>query len=286
MKKTKYGLYAFILALFMFPRAVSAEPVRSAYVQVELITNIQSIRPGQPFWVGLSMDMDDGWQTYWKNPGDSGLATTIEWELPEGFEAGEIQWPYPIRMDYPEITSYGYEDKVVLMTQITPPENLALGISQTIKARAVWLSCGNMCVPGKADLSLEMPVLDEEPALNLPALQMFDETMKNWPKETTKWAIGVYDEGDVYRLQLISPAGEAILLTGVAFFPESNDLIDHQAQQAFEKIGNSYRLTVPKSAIAYRNVTELKGVLVAEEPWEENRRALLINEPINFQESM
>ena len=163
-----------ILAFSFCPTDVKAEPVWNAYAQVELVTNIKAMRPGHPFWIGLVLDMDDGWQTYWKNPGDSGKATTIEWQLPDGFEAGEIQWPYPVRMDYPELTSYGYEDKVVLMVKISPPENLGVGTAQVIKAKASWVSCGTMCVPGKADLSLELPVQEEEPAINAPIVELFD----------------------------------------------------------------------------------------------------------------
>jgi len=265
-------------------RPAFAEPVYNAFVNVDLVSNIKAIQPGRPFWVGLQMDMDDNWQTYWKNPGDSGLATTIAWDLPEGFKAGEIQWPFPVRLDYPEITSYGYKDKVILMTEITPPENLEIGSQQTVKAHVTWLSCGNMCVPGKADLSLTLPVQAEEPAINLSILQMFDETMNNWPKEASQWTVGAYDDGDSYRLHLIPSAIGAAALTQTAFFPERNDLIDHQAQQVFEKTGNSYRLTIPKSVIAYKNTTQLKGVLVSSEPWEGNRRALAIDEPINFSE--
>jgi DsbC/DsbD-like thiol-disulfide interchange protein len=233
----------------------------------------------------LKLNWDDKWQTYWKNPGDSGLPTTIAWELPLGFEAGEIQWPYPIRLDYPEITSYGYEDKVVLMTEITPPENLEVGSQQTIKAHVKWLACGNMCVPGKADLSLEISVQKEEPDINAPILELFDSTMKDWPMVTSHWTIGVYDEGDRYRLRLIPQDTETATLTQAAFFPERNDLIDHQAQQAFEQDSHGYQLSIPKSDIAYQNVLQLKGVLVSPEGWEGGRRALSMDEPINFEEN-
>ena len=69
--------------------------------------------------MGLKLRMADHWHTYWKNPGDSGLPTRIQWVLPEGWTAGEIQWPYPKPLPVGPLMNYGYEDEVVLLTDLT-----------------------------------------------------------------------------------------------------------------------------------------------------------------------
>jgi thiol:disulfide interchange protein DsbD len=282
MNKRKI-LYLCLGISFFLSSAAFSEPVTDAHTQVELITDVSAIQPGRPFWIGLHMDMEGQWQTYWKNPGDSGLSTAIKWDLPEGFVAGEIQWPFPIRMDYPEITSYGYEGQVVLLSEITPPASLEAGSRQTIKAHVTWLACGNICVPGKADLSLELPVQDEEPLIDESIRKIFDDTRKNWPLEISQWTIGAYDEGVSLRLHLIPLDAGGPTLTQAVFFPERNDLIDHKAQQTFEKTKNGYQLTIPKSVIIYSNIMQVKGVLVSPEAWEGEQRALSVDESLDFE---
>ena len=72
--------------------------------------------PGKPTLVGLKLRMAQEWHTYWKNPGDSGLPTKIQWTLPEGWKAGEIQWPYPQPLPVGPLMNYGYDDEVVLLS--------------------------------------------------------------------------------------------------------------------------------------------------------------------------
>lgn len=269
-----------LILLVVCPGSLFAGPVRDAFVQVELVTDTASIRPGAPFWVGLRMDMDDEWHVYWKNPGDSGLPTVIRWDLPDGFAAGDIHWPFPIRMDYPELTSYGYGGEVILLSRITPPEDLPPGAPQTIRAHVTWLSCKNMCVQGKADLSLELPVRDAEPSVNGSVREMFKKTMLDWPLTESEWGVQAHDRGDSFRLRLTPPEGEASGLAQAAFFPEENDMIDHTAGQTLEEINGVYELVVRKSAVGRGDVQRLKGVLVSPDGWQEGRRALFVDVPV------
>src|SRR5947209_2546423 len=80
----------------------------AGHVEAAFLSETQSIQPGKPFTVALELKMKDGWHTYWRNPGDSGMATAIRWALPEGFSAGPIQWPYPSRIEGQSLASFGY----------------------------------------------------------------------------------------------------------------------------------------------------------------------------------
>jgi len=128
-------------------------------VQATLVSSATAVVPGRPFEVGLLLEMAPGWHTYWEYSGDAGLPTKIEWSLPEGFHAGPIQWPAPHLMIEPgDIWTYGYGEKVLLITTIVPPQDLKAGTPVSLRGKASWLVCKELCVPGSAELQLELPV--------------------------------------------------------------------------------------------------------------------------------
>src|SRR5437879_3106215 len=86
-------------ALAVFGATASAKAVQTDHVEAELVGERTAIEAGKPLRVGLRLKMDNAWHTYWRNPGDTGLPTTIQWELPPGFTAGDIEWPAPQRID-------------------------------------------------------------------------------------------------------------------------------------------------------------------------------------------
>jgi DsbC/DsbD-like thiol-disulfide interchange protein len=94
----------------------------SPHSEARLVPEVTSIQPGTPFTVAVYFEMEAGWHNYWRNPGDSGLPTTIAWTLPAGFEAGEIHWPTPSRIAYFPLVDYGYYGEVALLVEITPPQ--------------------------------------------------------------------------------------------------------------------------------------------------------------------
>src|SRR5258705_8946075 len=111
---------AILLAILLAPFAVHAAPtVKTEHVEAELVNEKASAQPGKPAVVGLKLRMEPQWHTYWKNPGDSGLPTKIQWVLPEGWKAAEIQWPYPQNIPVGPLMNYGYEDEVVLLAELT-----------------------------------------------------------------------------------------------------------------------------------------------------------------------
>ena len=135
-------------------------------VQASLLADTNAIVPGRPFTAGLLLKMAPGWHSYWQYPGDSGLATTIQWNLPAGFKAGSIQWPIPERItEEGDLVTYAYPDEVLLLVEITPPP--AIDSNQiTLNAKANWLVCEKLCIPGDANLALTLPVAAENQPAN------------------------------------------------------------------------------------------------------------------------
>lgn len=123
-----------------------------------LVADTTAIVPGRTFTVALDLKMIPHWHSYWRYPGDAGTPTGMDWNLPEGFKAGAIQWPLPVKEDDEgDLESYVYGDEVLLLTDITPPAQIREK-EITLRAVAKWLVCDKTCVPGGAELTLTLPV--------------------------------------------------------------------------------------------------------------------------------
>jgi DsbC/DsbD-like thiol-disulfide interchange protein len=149
---------AFIFACLVFPAALIAGR-GDELVHAQLLADVLDVAPGAGFHVGVLLKIDPGWHIYWKNPGDSGLATTVKLELPPGFTSGEVQYPFPDRLVLPgEIVNYVYEDETMLIIPVTAPKDLAQGTPITISAKVKWLVCRESCSPGSAMMQADLSV--------------------------------------------------------------------------------------------------------------------------------
>lgn len=244
-----------------------AAPVRDRYVEAELIAQNTSIQPGEPFWVGVKLTMDQDWHTYWQNPGDSGLGTTINWKLPEGFSAGSIVWPYPHRIPILPLVNYGYENEVVLLTQITPPAAISEpGV--TLSAKVDWLMCQEQCIPGKANLELSLPVNASAPAADAHNAAAFKNAFDSLPDTSDGWTTSAQRQGNSIELEVTPPEGWATGQTGVYFFADSDGVIEPSAPQVVEWKGRTLRLKMTRAEIAPEDIATLSGVLYAAGGWQ------------------
>jgi thiol:disulfide interchange protein DsbD len=136
----------------------------SKQVTPSLVADTAAIAPGKPFTAGVRLKMEPGWHVYTQFPGDSGAPPRIDWELPEGFQAGAIQWPIPTaHLDEGDMLTYVYENDVLFMVEITPPATLPPG-DITLKAKINWLVCEKICVPGQGEVDLKLPAGEAAPA--------------------------------------------------------------------------------------------------------------------------
>lgn len=134
---------------------------KPAPVSARLISSVDAVVPGQVFRLALLLKQEPGWHTYYKIPGDSGMPTSIKWTLPDGFTASDIIWPRPLRFEEGGLVTYGYKDQAFLAVDITAPADLKVGSELTFLANVKWLSCKDVCLPGKAELKLSLPVASE-----------------------------------------------------------------------------------------------------------------------------
>lgn len=231
-------------------------------IQVRLVNEEETVQPGRPFWVAVSLKLADKWHTYWKNPGDAGMASTIEWKLPKGYEASSIFWPTPEQFSVGEMIGYGYEGEVLLLSQITPPENASNGQFIDIGAQVRWLVCSDdFCVPGESKTALSLPVTSDIPKPNLSWSEKFEQAHAQLPKKQE--SAQVIRQQDRLEIKLNLPdLGEGI--TKAYFCPEEQSVIDYTVDPTIsypEDSPKSYVISLKEDA-DNRTQTNLKGVLV------------------------
>lgn len=162
----------FIGCLLIAPRLGAQALEGESLVKASLLSNTSAIVSGQPFEVGVLLEMAPGWHTYWEYSGDAGLPIEIAWNLPAGFTAGPIQWPLPeAKLEPGEIQTYAYSNRVLLPVKITPPKDISGSI--TLKAVVSWLVCKDTCVPGDAKVEISLPVSDEAHPLHADLFEEF-----------------------------------------------------------------------------------------------------------------
>jgi thiol:disulfide interchange protein DsbD len=130
----------------------------ASHVEVELIGEHVALAPGQSFELGILLRHEPHWHTYWVNPGDSGLPTTLAWTLPPGLKAQEIAWPMPKRFDVGGLYNFGYDGEVVLPVAVSVPADAAPGAEAHLAVDAKWLVCREECIPGRKTLTLDLPI--------------------------------------------------------------------------------------------------------------------------------
>jgi len=249
----------------------SSKSPADEYVKLELISEQNAVVPGKELWLGIRFDLQDGWHTYWTNPGDSGEAARNDWHLPAGFEAGAIQWPHPERLSTPPFADYGYQHQVLLMVPVRLPAELKEGQTQKVGALVRYLVCREVCIPGRKELELSLPVQTHAAASE--SRELFEATRSMLPRPSPpNWRISAASRGDEFLLNLkIGKLDKA-----PEFFPLEAEQIENAASQEATAIPGGIRLHLKKSKHLLKPVARLKGVIVLG-----SGRAFLLDVPVS-----
>ena len=236
----------FFIASCALPTGVSAQNLQSnvlgtgsakgavvstEQVRAELLAWApEGVATGKPVWLGLQLAHQPEWHTYWKNSGDSGLPTVLEWQLPAGVTAGEIAWPAPKKIPVGTLANYGYENTVLLPVPLTVAPGFS-GSQLDIALKAAWLVCRKECIPQEGDFTLRIPVKSST-AINGAVFQAaFDAA----PKALPTGASQVEVNGKTLKVSL-SGLPAALQGKNLAFFPETGSVIEPAGawQQAWQ----------------------------------------------------
>ncbi len=251
------------MALALGLPAMAAGPGKQK-VQADLIAPTTAIVPGQPFQVGLRQIITPNWHTYWKNPGDSGEPTKIEWQLPKGFAASPIKWPIPNALPVGPLMNYGYSDTLLLPITITPPKTLDAQ-AVTLKAKARWLVCEKICIPESATVSLKLAVATpvNQPTASAHA-GLFEAVERQLPIDMA-WPAGVRLQRDELVLSIKAGRLDRNRITGVRFFPEKWGFVQHAAPQPITWSPNGFSIAMKPGDLVSGSLNTLSGVLVVSE---------------------
>lgn len=169
------------------------------HVRVALLSEQAALVPGTTAWLGVRLAHAPHWHTYWINPGDSGLPTKLAWQLPAGFRARDIAWPAPQRIRVGDLYNFGYEGDVLLPVPIEIPADARPGAPAHVAVDVKYLVCHDECIPGKADLALDLPVAAA--AGKTQSSTLFDAARAKQP-EPVQWSGAAHIVGDAVELTL------------------------------------------------------------------------------------
>ena len=240
-------------------------------VRSELLADTNAIVPGKPFTVGLLLRMAPGWHTYWKFSGDAGLPTELKWKLPPGWKIGDIQWPIPLKtVDPGDIETYGYENEILLMQEITPPSNLN-NSPVKFSTEASWLVCEKICIPGGATLQLDLSVASTNQPANADLFARYRRLLpQNFPAPNiahVDWS----RFGSDLRLKITSEMLAKYPALDFFPLPEQETIVGHPAVQS--RNNNEIVFRIPLES-APKNLSSMAGLVVfAQQPNGDDRAA-------------
>jgi|HubBroStandDraft_6_1064221.scaffolds.fasta_scaffold05109_4 DsbC/DsbD-like thiol-disulfide interchange protein len=261
------------LVVLLCAATANATPAPIPHGTIEIVAQSESIEPGRDFNLALHFQLEKGWHIYWANPGDSGEPPRVDWKMPKGITAEEIEWPTPHRLGSSTIVDYGYEDAVTLIVPMRTESKLAAQQSAQIVGQVKVLVCREMCIPGKAQVSLTLSIKAQTAAPDTKTEGLFAAARKSLPQHAPQnWKLSVHDTESSFVLT--GNIGQQS--TRAIFFPLNESQIDNAALQDVTPTPAGFRLTLRKSQQLLKPITRLKGVLVLSDD-----RAYWIDVPVS-----
>ncbi len=245
----------------------AADAVDTGHVKARLVASVGSVHAGEQITVGLHQRIIPQWHTYWRNPGDSGLPTTIEWSLPAGAQAGEIQWPLPHRFKLGPVTNYGYEKEVTLLTAVTVPADAKPGGTFPLQAKVNWLVCQEICIPQEVQLTLSLPVSaagSPRGKARADDLALIEQARGQLPRDMP-WPVTVEQQAKGLALRIAHPAALSSTFKDVWFYPAEWGKVVHDADQPRAVQGDALVLSLQAGEAPAASGQPLEGVLVVTE---------------------
>ena len=230
-------------------------------VRGELLAHApEGATPGSQVWLGLQLTHTPEWHTYWKNSGDSGLPTELQWTLPAGVTAGAIAWPTPRKFPLGTLANYGYNGTVLLPVPLTIDPSFT-GTHLDVQLSAAWLACRKECIPEEGQYTLRIPVQGST-ALNGAA---FDAALAAAPRPQAADGSALQPEPGFLKVAL---AGLPAAWRGQAleFFPETTGLIEPGSAWTQAWDGERWTARVPLSPQRSDSPTQLALVVAQANP--------------------
>ena len=233
-----------LLLLILIPMiGIGSNEVDTGHAKVSLVKSTENLITSESF-IGIKFDLNSGWHTYWKNPGDSGGPLEVKWDLPSNLELGLINWPAPHLIPYPPLMTYGYDDEVIFPFKVLNYENT--GSDSSIEVSIDFLICADVCIPEKAIIKTSLNAIE------------FDNNLAKIQSDIPSITLPV--EATLNKKTLEIRFSKTSNVTNVYFFSEIQDFVDHAATQNLIEYENSYLLSVELLDDQLDN-TNIKGLI-------------------------
>ena len=239
------------------------ETAQDYHVELDLVPETLQAEPGSTLWLALRLQHEERWHTYWVNPGDAGRPTEIDWDLPAGVAAGDMLWPIPERFDLPaELVDFGYTGDIALLIPLSLPADLD-GSTLSLGADVRWYECDEICIPGSARITLDLPlVAPGEAEANTDAAWLFELTRASQPRDDIRLDSSFhFAEGE---LNLLVQATEPVFEDAreIRFLSDTHGIIDYLAEQRIDTQTSSLQLRQAQHARVARGLPERVGGLL------------------------
>ena len=231
----------FLACSLLFCTLAYSNPVETGHARASLITNLQDSQQ-ESFYVGVRLEMQEGWHTYWENPGDSGSPFDAQWNVDQGIIVENVEWPTPVTIPYPPLMTFGYEGDVVFPFKVFRAIDSNLS---KINLEFDFLICADICIPEKASLSLDLSTA-------LPD-SLVDEAVKSLPADFIQTQSVVEGDHLTIKFKSSQPVSNAYL------FPREDNLFAYTSTQKWNRLSeDTYEIAVP---ILNDEVGSFSGIL-------------------------
>ena len=249
------------LIIFICITLLNISYAQADEVEASLILEKTMIQPGETLFVAVKLRMKNGWHTYWKNPGDAGYATRIDWSLPPKTKISGILWPAPEKLQFGDLVNFGYSNEVILLTKLQIPKPYKSHIFQ-INALVEWLACKDICIPGNQKLSGDVAVGTKNIINNASSKEI------TFAKSLIPDKLSMQDNGSQIWLSpgfinIKVPQSVASNLESLYFFPTQNNVINYSSQQFLTQEGNFWNLKIQRSKQGAIHGVGIEGIIVA-----------------------
>jgi len=226
----------------------------------KIVVDSYSFEKSRSVPIGISIELEKDWHIYWRNPGDSGMPTSIDFEVSEGVSISEIEWPVPKVFEYEGLASYGYDDQILLIAELNVPENFVSN-SITVLAKIKSLICRDVCIPFNATVSTEIK-LTKVFSTEAEIANLFSQARRSLPGVKNDFELSVVPDENNLTIVLENFNYDLAKINSLYFLPYGNGIFKNTAEQNFKIRDDGIELVVEYDQFKSAELRELFGILV------------------------